>query len=235
MKTILFDLDGTLLPMDQEVFLKVYFGGLVKTLTPHGYDTDTLVKSIWAGTGAMIKNDGSCSNEEAFWKSFAGFFGPDVYRDKQLFDAFYRTDFQKVGQACGFSPMAKTVVDELKARGCRVVLATNPLFPAIATESRIRWAGLQPEDFALVTTYENSRYCKPNPAYYRDILAQLGCEATDCIMVGNDVDEDMVAQTLGMQVFLLTNDLINKNGKDISVWPHGGFAELQAFLKENAD
>ncbi len=233
MKTVLFDLDGTLLPMDQDIFIKAYFSGLLKALTPHGYDADTLVKSIWVGTGAMVKNDGSCSNEEAFWKSFAGFFGPDVRRDEPLFDAFYRTDFQKVSEVCGFSPMAKTIVDELKAPGCRVVLATNPLFPAIATESRIRWAGLQPEDFALVTTYENSRYCKPNPAYYRDILDQLGCEAADCIMVGNDAEEDMAAQTLGMQVFLLTNDLINKNDRDISVWPHGGFAELLTFLRTN--
>jgi len=31
--------------------------------------------------------------------------------------------------------------------GFRVALATNPIFPAIATEKRIRWAGLTPEDF----------------------------------------------------------------------------------------
>lgn len=37
-KTILFDLDGTLLPMDQEVFIKYYFGALVKHMEPEGYE-----------------------------------------------------------------------------------------------------------------------------------------------------------------------------------------------------
>lgn len=50
---------------------------------------------------------------------------------------------------------------ELKRRGFGVALATNPIFPSVATESRIRWAGLEPEEFALYTTYENTAYCKP--------------------------------------------------------------------------
>lgn len=231
MKTVLFDLDGTLLPMDQDLFIKAYFGGLSKKLTAHGYAPEDLVKAIWAGTGAMVANDGSCTNEEAFWKSFTSRFGEDARKDEPLFDEFYRTDFQKVQLSCGFAPQAKTIIDLLKQLGCRIVLATNPLFPAVATQSRIRWAGLQPEDFELITTYENSCHCKPNPAYYRDILAQIDCEATDCIMVGNDVDEDMIAETLGMQVFLLTDNLINKSNTDISVWHHGDFNALQQFLQ----
>ena len=71
------------------------------------------------------------------------------------------------------------------------ILATNPLFPAVATESRIRWAGLVPEDFLLYTTYENSRHCKPNPDYYWDIMNNLGAKPEECIMVGNDFDEDI--------------------------------------------
>ena len=51
-------------------------------------------------------------------------------------------------------------------------------------------------------------------------------------MVGNDVTEDMVTETLGMKVFLLTNDLINLEGKDISVYPQGGYDDLLAFVKE---
>ena len=63
-----------------------------------------------------------------------------------------------------------------------MVLATNSIFPRIATENRIRWAGLEPDDFALITTYENSTYCKPNPAYYREVLGKLGLEAEECLV-----------------------------------------------------
>ena len=86
-------------------------------------------------------------------------------------------------------------------------------------------AALEPEDFALYTTYENA--C---PDYYRDILSLTGDEPAECLMVGNDASEDMAAETLGMQVFLLTDCLINREQKDISRWPHGGFAELKKLI-----
>ena len=96
-----------------------------------------------------------------------------------------------MASVCGLNPKARETVDTLKGAGYRLALATNPLFPAVATESRIRWAGLEPGDFELYTTYENTGYCKPNPAYYRDLLERLDCDAEDCLMVGNDVEEDM--------------------------------------------
>ena len=119
-----------------------------------------------------------------------------------------------------------------QTEGIGLTAATNPIFPAIATESRIRWAGLQPEDFELYTTYENSSYCKPNLDYYRQILDKLHLVPEECMMVGNDAGEDMIAKQLGMQVFLLTDCLISKAGADISQYPHGDFAQLDAYLKE---
>jgi FMN phosphatase YigB (HAD superfamily) len=119
----------------------------------------------------------------------------------------------------------------LKEKGKRLVLATNPIFPALATECRMGWAGLSPEDFEMYTTYENSSFCKPNTEYYRAILYSIGLSAEECLMVGNDVGEDMVASTLGMKVFLLTDCLINKAGEDISVYPQGGFDELISYLE----
>ena len=112
------------------------------------------------------------------------------------------------------------------------VLATNPIFPAIATEHRMRWAGLSPDDFVHYTTYENSRFCKPNLAYYTEITDRLGVSPEECLMVGNDVGDDMVTENLGMKVFLLTDCLINKENVDLSAYPHGGFAELSAFIED---
>lgn len=227
---ILFDLDGTLLPMDQEQFIKAYFGRLAAKLAPHGYEPEKLIKAIWGGTAAMVKNDGSVTNEQVFWDFFATVFGEDTHKDEPLFEEFYRTDFQQVQSACGFDARAARTVAALKEMGFVLALATNPIFPAIATESRMRWAGLDRKDFALYTTYENSCRCKPNPDYYRDVLSQLNARPEECLMVGNDVDEDMIAETLGMQVFLLTDCLINKHDKDISAYPHGSFDDLMDFI-----
>ena len=233
LKTVLFDLDGTLLPMDQDVFVQAYMGGMARHMAPHGYDPKALVSSVWTGTGAMVKNDGTMTNEEVFWACFDKVMGRNTRVDEPHFEEYYRTGFQKVKEVCGFAPMAAEVIAFLKNAGCRVALATNPLFPRIATCSRARWAGLDPEDFALITTYENSQHCKPNPDYYRDILAELDETPENCIMVGNDVGEDMVAAALGMQVFLLTDCVINKQETEVSHIPQGSFPELLEFLKAN--
>ncbi len=229
--TILFDLDGTLLPMEQEVFARAYFQGLCRAAYPHGYEPTSLSKTILAGTAAMVKNDGRMLNKDAFWEQFAKTYGVEALADAPIFDAFYQKEFQEIQKLCGFQPQAAELIRRLKRNGLRIILATNPLFPAIATESRIRWAGLQPEDFVYITTYDNSRHCKPNLDYYRDILEHIQTAPEECLMVGNDVEEDMVVQQLGMQAFLLTDCLINKHNADISQYPHGDFAAMVSFVK----
>lgn len=231
LKMILFDLDGTLLPMDQEQFTKYYFGLLAKKLAPLGYQPEALIDGIWKGTAAMVKNKGDKNNEAVFWDTFAALLGDHVRADEPTFDHFYRNEFQQVKASCGLNPLAAKAVAMVKQKGLRTALATNPIFPAVATESRMAWAGLNPADFELYTTYENSCHSKPNPAYYQDILAKLGVQPEECLMVGNDVGEDMIAETLGMKVFLLTDCLINKDGRDISIYPNGNFEDFLRFVE----
>lgn len=230
-KVILFDLDGTLLPMDQEKFVKAYFTGIATRLAEYGYEPNQLIETIWAGIRAMKKNNGEKCNEAVFWDTASALRGEKILADKPYFDKFYREDFDKVQPSCGYTPKAAELMKTVKSLGYRVALATNPVFPAIATQKRIRWAGLSPEDFELYTTYENSHYCKPNPKYYLEIIQKLGVDPKECLMVGNDVGEDMPAETLGMKVFLLTDCLINTQQKDISAYPHGGFDELLDYVR----
>lgn len=231
-KAVLFDLDGTLLPMDQEEFVKVYFGLLAKRLAPLGYETETLKKVFWGGVAAMVKNDGSRTNEEAFWEVFLGVYGAASIGKKPYIDEFYKTEFNKAQSVCGFSEKAKAIVELVKEKGLTPVLATNPLFPHTATENRMRWAGLEPEMFAAYTTYEDCHYCKPNPKYYEELLQKLGLKSEECVMVGNDFDEDILpTQMLGMKGFLLTDCLINKRGQDISKYPQGDFEALKNYLE----
>lgn len=231
--TVLFDLDGTLLPMDQDEFTKGYFKLLAKKLLPYGYDPQQLIASIWSGTEAMVRNDGSVTNEQAFWARFGEIYGEKAEKDRPIFEEFYAIDFKNAREFCGYNPDAAKTVSELKGLGLRVVLATNPIFPSYATETRIGWAGMSPSDFELYTTYENSRYSKPNLRYYSEVMGSLGVTPQECLMVGNDVGEDMVASRLGMKVFLLTDCLINRLDEDISIYPHGSFAELREFISKN--
>ncbi len=230
---VLFDLDGTLLPMDMDTFVGAYFGGLAMRLAPRGYEPKRLIDAIWRGTAAMVSNSGAKYNEEVFWDTFCGIFGVEAEADLPHFEAFYREDFDHVKEVCGYDVAAAQTVREIRARGYRVALATNPIFPAIATEKRMAWAGLSPADFELYTTYENARFCKPNPEYYRALAQTLGVAPEQCLMVGNDVEEDMVAaQAVGMSVFLLPACLINKKERDLSSYPSGNLTDLLGYLDQ---
>ena len=132
-KTILFDLDGTLLPMELETFAKAYFGGLAQKVAPYGFDPKQLIANILAGTEAMYKNDGTKTNEQVFWDYFVKVYGEEVLAYTPHFDDFYRNEFQQVQKVCGFNPAAAEAVRQIKAQGYRVALATNPLFPSYAS------------------------------------------------------------------------------------------------------
>ena len=66
----------------------------------------------------------------------------------------------------------------------------------------MQWAGVDDLPFKWVTTYENSRYCKPNLRYFDDACARLGHAPEACLVVG-DEHMDMVARNIGCDTFLV--------------------------------
>ncbi len=232
-KAVLFDLDGTLLSMDQDFFIATYMNKIATHIAGYGYDPQAFIKALWKGTGAMMKNEGSKVNEEIFWDVFKAIFpDKDVDAEKVYLDEFYVNNFDSIkDEVASFEPLSREVVRLVKNKGLKCILATNPLFPSIATEKRIAWAGLDVSDFEFFTTYENSTYSKPALGYYKEVAAKAGVAPEECLMVGNDVSDDMVAEQLGMKVFLLTDHLINKENVDVSRYPAGGFKELIKYLE----
>lgn len=230
MKAILFDLDGTLLPMDQNAFTKAYFKLLSGYLAPHGVEPKAFSAGMWSGINAMLANDGSEFNDKAFWRAFEKAYGKPIREYIPLFDEFYRTEFDALKSECGVKSESATLIKTLKTKGYRLVLATNPVFPFEAYKKRTAWTGVDISDFELVTTYENSHYCKPKTGYYREILDKIGCAAQDCVMVGNDVGDDMPAADIGIDVFLLPEYLINNTDKKVEDFSHGGFEELLEYI-----
>ncbi len=226
-KNYLFDLDGTLLPMDLKKFIDLYLGTFCERFVPvTEIDAKTLVDGIWAGSAAMGCNDGACLNREVFWRTLNSVCGKDMRAFEEMFDEYYRTDFVAAKKATHVTPYAKKSVDALKKRGKKLIVATNPIFPKASTYTRIRWAGLDPNDFEYITVYDNCSFCKPNLNYFEEICSICGIIPEESIMIGNDVDEDMCSSKLGFDTFLITDCLINRRGKDISRYRHGSFREF---------
>jgi len=229
---ILFDLDGTLLPVSQEQFVQVYFKQLCKKICSYGYSAEALMQGIWKSTHAMIKNDGSRMNQEVFWDTFSACLGKESLLLHDTLDLFYQNEFQTLKAVTWENPLAVKAVAAAKKLASDVVLATNPIFPRCAVETRLSWIGLAASDFSYVTSYENSHYCKPNSRYYEEILAHFKARPCDCLMIGNDVTEDIEAcRAVGIDTYLVTDCLIDTGaGTDLSSVTKGTFPELMQFL-----
>ena len=231
MKTVLFDLDGTLLPMDQRAFIIAFLKALCRKLISLGTEEATARRCLEASLPAVLQNDGRATGREVFFAALSEVLGYDALSLEPALCEFYREEFSEVSSTCGREPLVRTVLELVKTSGARAVLATSPIFPREGVYARIGWAGLSPEDFALITTYENTRFCKPSLGYYRDLLCELSAEPGDCLMVGNDATEDMVAGELGISTFLLTDYLINRDGVDITRFERGGYPEMLAAVE----
>ena len=125
-QAILFDLDGTLLPMVQEAFTNGYFQFLAAKVAPYGYDPRKLVPSLWKGVAAMVKNDGAMTNDQRFWEVFCAAMDRDCRQEEPVFDEFYRTEFHQAKQFTGPNPLAPALVAAAREKAEKVILATNP-------------------------------------------------------------------------------------------------------------
>lgn len=232
MRDLLFDLDGTLLPMVQDEFANSYFMQLSKKFRGTGVDTDKLLKTIEKGLMGMVLNNGRNTNEEVFWQIF----GREMKMKKvdiiDRFDEFYLNEFNEIITSTSPTGIAKEIIDIAKKKGLRLFLATNPLFPRQATLNRIRWAGLNPEDFLDITTYENSHFCKPNVKYFQEIIRRNDIDLDSALMIGNDVNEDLSISSLGVKTFLVTDCLENKHELELTSDFQGTLRDLKTFIIE---
>lgn len=229
--TILFDLDGTLLPLDLDNFTTIYFNemGLVfQDLT----EPETLVKNIWAATRAMVQNTDLRTNEEVFMEHFGKLVGEDrlpIYQER--FNKFYDEGFINTRKSVSQSPYILDSIKILKAKGYNLVIATNPLFPKKAIDHRIHWAGLIPEDFCYITSYERNHFCKPQLQFYQELIAEVNKKPSQCLMVGNDVQEDLIAGKLGIKTYLITDHLIHRDASEIRSDYQGNYEAFHSFVK----
>lgn len=231
MNTILFDLDGTLLPMDHDPFMKSYFVGLAAHFAPLGYQPKELIKIIMTGFDAVVANDGTMTNEQRFWQSVLPLLGDRAEAFAAHIDQYYDTGYQNCKQPMMPHPQMASVIQQLKQKGYQLVVATGPVFYEKAIHHRIRWAGLNPADFQWITTLKTASYGKPNPLYYREILRKINKQPSECLMVGNDVENDMEgATTEGLSTYLITSWLMPVNPEKLSRYPRGTYEDFFEFV-----
>lgn len=229
--TFLFDLDGTLLSMDFKYFEKLYFSSISEALSDL-IEPNKLINNIWASTGAMVQNTEYMVNEEVFMEDFGKRISGNLETYKERFYKYYDEGFLKTQAAVIENRLIRDSVRILKEKGYKLVIATNPLFPLKAIEHRIRWAGFEPSEFEYISHYEKNHYCKPQIKYYEEILKDINKDASECMMVGNDVQEDLIAGKIGIRTFLIKDYIIHRTDEEIVSDYIGSYEDFYNFVKE---
>lgn len=235
-KAIFFDLDGTLLPINEDDFRKMYFSLLIeKRAAPLGFEPKKFMDTLLQSMIAMMKNDGTRTNREVFWSLFTDVYGPGSEKAEAEFATFYDNEFKHLISVCDTTEESRKIIDKVKELGLLCVLSTNPIFPMSAQVTRMSFVGLKPEDFAYVTSYENSTCCKPNPLYFKQLLEKYNLKSNEVVVIGNDDYEDGdCASSLGIKVYLVKEHIIhNKHAK--GKYPEVSLSEVKSIIEREVE
>ncbi|OUO89695.1 haloacid dehalogenase [Gordonibacter sp. An230] len=211
-RAIFFDLDGTLLPLETDEFMRSYFAALGGYVARFGIPSEAFMAGMKAGIKNMASHDDGRPNDEAFWEGYFAHVDADACDWGGELARFYDRDFGLLGAGIVPNPAAARAVETLAAKGYPLVLATMPMFPERAVRWRLEWAGVDPARFSRITHFENSTSVKPKPAYFAESIAAAGISGADVLMVGNNTVEDLAARALGADAFLVTDHLLDPTG-----------------------
>lgn len=235
-RAICFDLDGTLLPMDLDDFMKSYFKSLGAFMAGVGVNPEYFMNAMKAGIGAMASHPVGTTNREVFWEAFEKVASIDPALDLETLVAdFYNNEFGKLCQTNMINPPAIRAIKTLKERGYPLILLTMPMFPIRAVEWRLEWAGVDSGVFERITSYENSTSIKPKLNYYAENLVAANLRGEDVLMVGNNTEEDLSFMALGADAFLVTDNLIDPIGYDMDSVRHGSMEDFANWVETLPD
>jgi len=209
-KAVLLDLDDTLLGNPTQQFVENYLSALDRFLMER-LNLPDISRPLLLATREVINNhDPLHKNIDVFYDALTPLLPVDRESFETAVSEFYSTVYPQLQVHTHRQPDARPLVEWLIERDYQVIVATNPFFPRTAIEQRLAWAGLPADEipFRLVTTLENMHFSKPHAHYYEEILAWIGVQSDEAIMVGDDWNNDIVpAWQAGLNTFLTCGDL----------------------------
>ena len=227
--TLLFDLDDTLLDTNLSVFVPAYFQSLSDHLSefvPPSAVMSALTSSL---TLTYKSHDPARTLLDVFEENFYRVLDIDKGDLTEQVDQFYDEIFPRLSVHTCKKPDAVPLIEWALSQGYRVALATDPLFLRKATLHRIRWAGLDPKCFELISTINDFHFSKTYPAYYAEVLGRIGWQEGPVLMVGNDIQRDIIpAQKLGLKTYLIDGESASGSGPEAG---RGALADLRPWLE----
>jgi len=204
-KAVLFDLDHTLINTDAS-FVPEYMrmvDSYFENLWQYPKLSRILVKMIGGTTGPRQVEQ---TNMGVAVSMIAEETGKSPAEVIETFTDFYANSYPKLRYCIEQIDPAAQLIEYFRAQSLAVVIATNPLYPAEAIRLRLKWGGLpdQFDAYTLVTTGDNMHFAKPDPSYYAEIVARVGVEPDETLMVGDSLENDILpAAEVGLNTFYI--------------------------------
>ncbi len=226
---LLFDLDDTLLNTNIEAFIPAYFQTLSEHMAPY-VSANVMLPALIAGTRSMLDSeDPAHTLQDIFEDDFYQKLGVQKREVAGALEEFYDNIFPDIESKTSRRPDAVPLMEWAFSRGYRVAIATDPLFPLKATHHRLRWAGLDPAQFEIVSAFENFHFSKSHTAYYAEMLGQLGWPDEPVLMIGNDAERDLMpAHRLGLKTYFIDGESASSPGIEAG---RGKLADLRPWLE----
>ena len=206
-KAVLFDLDDTLLSLNLTAFLARYVNGASGLLARASGEVRVKIMTAYAEAWLAVEREGRrdrMTNAELIdsimYKRCGIPLSDPVIAD--MIACYERTVVPRMGSGIVRAqpmPGAREAVDCVRRMGLVCALATNPVVSRECDVARIRWAGLEPGDFARISCAENSHRAKPWACYYEEFCGSLGLAPEECLMVGNDAKRDFPHPACGIR------------------------------------
>jgi len=228
--TLLFDLDDTLLNTNLEAFVPAYFQALTQYFESYILPT-VMLRAFIMGTNMMNESaDIIRPLQDVFDSVFYPTLGIVKEQLIDLFDKFYDEVFPTLQSHVQLKPEAAPLIQWSLDQGFQIAIATDPLlFPRKATFHRLRWAGLDPGQFDIVSSYEEFHFTKTHPAYYAEALGRMGWNDGPVLMVGNDPNRDLIpAHRLGLKTYFIDDGSASSPGIEAG---RGSLSDLRPWLE----
>jgi FMN phosphatase YigB (HAD superfamily) len=229
-KTLLVDLDGTLLDNERWKVGAAFIQKTLSNLSARVGWRRALFGLIAVKREVENSKGSGKSNLERGHLKFA----QRLKIPESISEKLYRDLLKGVfpGLARYFAPKEGAKEFIRWARGkYRLILATNPVWPAEIIEMRLQWAEIPRESFEFISDASRMSAIKPSEVYYRELLKQTSTRVDECLLIGNDRKMDLPASSLGIPVFIIrkATKLTKIKTKNAAAF-RGSFDHLQKLL-----
>lgn len=213
-KAVLLDLDNTLLSNPDRQFAIAF----MKAFDDHfkaRLDIDNLAQTFRKGIQLSGQSrDTIQTNTDVMLQLLSDETGATTEQVQNIWQSFYETTYLSLRQYAAPIENNISLIESLLQQNIAVAIATNPIYPKIAIYERLKWAGLVSyiEQFTFITHSDNMHYAKPHPAYYAEVIARIGIEPDEALMIGDSVRNDIQpANQMGIPTIHFTeSDTLSK-------------------------